>query len=252
MPIPVDWSIRNLDTGDLFIPQFPMDDDGLTYTVGGVIVDVQRFAQQHTVAQWVGGGQRTYTFRCLLFTRFADEAGDVEEMLDTLVTLTEEDEGYGRPPICQFRHGNYLSDTVMVERVDPNVRRTDMDGFAQEIHLPITLRRYTPFTQQAIDPTKPAKESYHRSVSATEQMWEQMARAYYGDPMLGDRLRKRHPQYPFAPPLGTIVNIPARSIVLKEEVRPGFHAFDPDDEDAMANYERILADRSARTIVEVV
>lgn len=249
--VAVDWSIRNLDTNELIKPQLPMPEDGVSITIGSQLVDQQRFGEQTPITHWTGGLTRNFTFNAVLYARHADEAPDLEDLLDQLIALTEKDESFGRIPICLFRYGSYLSETVLVERVDPTIVSVDSDEFVREVRLSISLRRYTPFSQSQIDPTKPAKESYLRVVSQAEQMFEAIARRYYGDPMLGDRLRKRHPEYPFAPAVGSVVKVPSRSILLKETVAPAFHAFDRDDEDAIENYERILAYRNARQIVEV-
>lgn len=249
--VAVDWSIRNLDTNELIMPQLPMGDDGVSLGVGARLVDQERFGEQDTITHWTGGAPRTFSFSAMLYARHADEAADVEDLLDKLIALAVKDEQYGRIPICLFRFGSYLSETVLVEKVDPQIVSVDARGFVREVRCQISLRRYVPFSQTQIDPTKQTKESYLRVVTQGEQMWEAIARRYYGDPMLGDRLRKRHPEHAFSAPIGAVVKVPARGIMLKETVEPAFHAFDLDDEDVVGNYERILSYRNARQIVEV-
>lgn len=249
--IAVDWSIRNLDTNELILPQLPMPDDGVQIGAGSRLVDQERFGEQNTITHYTGGGPRTFSFSVMLYARHADEAADVEDLLDKLIALTEKDDALGRIPICLFRFGSYLSETVLVEKVDPTIVSVDTAGFVREVRCAMSMRRYTPFSQSQIDPTKQTKESYLRVVAQGEQMWEMIARRYYGDPMLGDRLRKRHPEYPFSAPIGAVVKVPARGILLKETVKPAFHAFALDDEDAVDNYDRILSYRNARQIVEV-
>jgi len=249
--VPIDWSIKNLDHGELIRPQMPMPSDGVSFSVGSRLVDQNLFGEQNSPTNYTGGLPRDFTFTCILYSRDSEEALDVEDLLDQLIELTTKDDSLGRIPICIFNYGTYLSETVLVERVDPTIISVDSSGYVKETRCSMALKRYTPFSQSQIDPTKPAKESYLRVAAQGEQMWEAIARTYYGDPLLGDRLRKRHPQHPFFVPVGETVSVPAKSILQKEVVKPAYHAFDPDNEAAVANYERILADRNARVVVEV-
>jgi hypothetical protein len=248
---PIDWSIIDLDTNQFFFPQLPMSDGGVSLNVGSRIVSQERFGEQDSIIHYTGGSTRSFSFSAMLYARNTDESDTVEDLLDDLTQLTEKDEDLGRIHICLFRYGVYLEETVLIDRVDPQIVSVDRNGAIREVRLSISMLRYVPFSQTQIDPTKPTKESFLQVVSQGEQMWEQIARRFYGDPMMGDRLRKRHPQYAFSAPIGAVVKVPAKSVILKEVVQPSFHAFNFTDEDAVANYERILADRNARQVVEV-
>ncbi|KKN81443.1 hypothetical protein LCGC14_0320560 [marine sediment metagenome] len=249
---PVDWFIRNLDTGEDIRPQFPMPEDGVSFGQGGNIVSVPRFGEETPVLHWTHGRQRTFTFSALLYVRDKDERDAVKSLFLQIQRLTERDPDKKRPPICVFKYGDAISETVLVASIDPNIRSIDSIFFhAREIRLSMVLERYRPFSQLQADPTKPPKESFLLVASNAERSYEAIAKRRYGDPLLGDRIRKRHPQSPHVPLIGETVRLPPQSTILKEEVVPAFHALSLTDTDAVDNFERILEARSARQIIEV-
>lgn len=250
--VAVDWSIKNLDDDELIQPQLPMPEDGIQVNYGGTLIDQQRFGMQDPITHWVHGITKNITFTAILFTRHVDEAADVEDLFDQLTLLTQKDDTLGRPPICVFRYGNFFSEVVLVEKADSNIVSVDKDGFVREVRISLSLRKYVPFSQKQIDPTKPAKESFYLIASSAERSYEAIARRHYGDPLLGDRIRKRHPAEPFAARIGDKVKVPPKAIVLQESIEPSFHALSLTDEDAVENFETILADRSSRKLVEIV
>lgn len=250
--VAVDWSFRNLDTDELWRPQFPMPEGGVSLTIGGNLVKQNRFGEQDPIIHWTHGQPKDMRFTGMLYARHTGESDDVQDLFDSLKLLAIKDKDLGRPPIVMFTFGSRESEVVLIERVDPTIVSVDKDGFTKEIRFDISMTRYVPFSQSQIDPTKPAKESFYLVASAAEQSYEAIALRRYGNPLLGDRIRKRHPQEPFAPRVGSIVHIPPKSIVLREEVAPSFHALSLTDEDAVDNYDLILSYRNARTLVEVV
>jgi len=250
--VAVDWAIKNLDSLETIRPQLPMPEGGITFTHGGTLTDQQRFGEQDPVTHWVHGITNNVTFNAILFTRHAEEADAVKDLHEQIILLTQKDDLLGRPNICHFNFGSAFADTVLIEKVTSNIVSVDNEGRAREIRLSISLRKYVPFSQQQIDPTKPPKESFYLVATEVERSYEALARAHYGDPLLGDRIRKRHPAFPFAPSIGSVVKIPPKAVILREEINPSFHALSLSDEDAVDNFERILAARNARQLVTVV
>jgi len=247
----IDWQITNLDTMEKIQPQMPMPDDGINISHGGALVDQARFGEEEPITHWVHGTTRTITFSAVLFTRHTGERDLVGDLLEQILSLTRKDPNYGRPPICHFKYGTF-GETVLVEKADTNIVSVDDSGSPREVRLSITLRKYTPFSQQRIDPTKPAKESFYLIATEAERSYEALARRFYGDPLLADVIRRRHPAEPFAPRVGDKIKIPPKAIALQESLAPRFHALSLTDEDAVDNFELILADRSSRKIVEIV
>lgn len=249
--IPVDWKIKNLDSGATFEPPYPITDSGVRMSVGGEVAQQARFGFQDPITQWVQGRLRSLTFVSVLFAEDSDE--NILGQLSDVVKLSIKDETLGRPPICVFSWGKTISEVCMFDSVDPEIESLITTGASaghpKHVTLNFTVSRYVPFSQQQIDPTKPAKESYYLVVSAALQTYEGIAKRYYGRPLLGDRLRKRNPDMPMQPDVGSTIRIPARAVVTRETVEPEFHALSLTNEEAVASFEEILANRNARKAV---
>lgn len=245
--VAVSWQIRNLDSGALLNPPYPISEAGLRTGAGGAIAEQPRYGFQDPIIQWTSGKGRMLTFSTALFTE--DSTEDIAGKMWDFEFLALKDPDLGRPPICIFTLGDFLAEMVMVEDVGQDIPPIRPDGKAREVRLDLTLKRYVPFSQTQIDPTKPKKESYFLIVSGAEASYEAISGSFYGDPLKGDRLRKRHPEMPLQPIVGAKISVPPRSTILSEEVTPEFHALDLDNEDAAANYEELLAARATRKAV---
>lgn len=245
-----DWSLKNLDTGLNWFPQYPLS-DGVSVPVGSNLASQSRFGQQDPVLQWVSGKERTFTFTTQLFATDKTQGREIYKKYRDLEKWATKDTSLGRPPICIFQYGDHITETVLIESIDPKFTDVLLDGTYRNIDLNVTLRKYVPFTTQQIDPTRPAKESYYLVATSAESSYEMIARRFYGDPMYGDRLRKRHPQYPYNPPVGAKIHIPSKQIILREVVQPASHIFQRTEE-ANDAYQVILDERATRRIVRVV
>jgi len=243
--IKVDWEIKNLDTGELLQPPYPVSEEGVKTAFGGTYSDQQRFGMD-PVSNWIAGKARNYQFSTVLFAETT--ADNIEGKFSSLKALADPDEALGRPPICVFAYGNAEA-MVLVENVDVVIKPPRKDGSPRLITLDINLKRYKPFSQTQIDPTKPSKESYYLVTSAAEASYEQIAKRFYGSAYAGDRIRKRHPDMPMQPTVGSKVHLPSRSIILREVVQPAFHALSPTDPDATRAYRDLLDRRAARKVV---
>ena len=247
--VEVNWELKDLDHDAKLLPQFPIEN--VSSTIGGVLSEQARFGFQDAVTNWTRGKSKTISFETTIFARHEDEGPLVQTWVGDIEALAIKDPDLGRPPICLFTLGSTISEVVLVESVDPTVVSTLQSGYPREVRFAMVLRRYVPFSQQQIDPTKPQKESFYLVASQAEQSYEAIARTYYGDPLLGDRLRKRHPDYPFAPVVGKVVRVPSRAVILQEVVEPASHILSLTDTEAVAAFETVLEDRSGRTLTVV-
>jgi len=251
------WSIKNLDTGKLLIPPYPIGEDGVNVEVGGVISEQERFGFQDPITQWTRGKTKAITFTTVLFAE--DSTQSILSKLREFENLAIKDESLGRLPVCIFTYGLALSETVLIESVDHDIAPLRSDFEPRLVTINFSIKRYRPFSQTQIDPTKPAKESYFLVVKATEASYEAIAKRYYGQPLYGDRLRKRiasatgtnldREAMALTPPVGAKIKIPARSIILKEVVEPSFHAFNLEDEIVLTSWLALLGRRSRKTAV---
>lgn len=247
----VDWTIKNLDSGFLIKPQLPLI-DGVKSSSGAELAIQHRHGFQDPVVQWSHGKGTVLNVETMLYARHSGEAEDVINLLDWIEQLSLKDETLGRSPICLFTYGIFLSETVLISNFDKAIKSVDpILGTPREVRLTFSLHKYVPFSQQSLNPTKPQKLSFYLVASAAERSYEALAKRHYGDPMLGDVLRKMHPAEPMTPTVGATIHMPPKSYMLKQSVAPRFHALSLDDPDAVANFEKILADRSARKVVMV-
>jgi hypothetical protein len=251
------WTIKNLDTGKFLIPPYPIGDEGVRVDVGGVISEQERFGFQDPIIQWTRGKTRVITFTTVLYAE--DSTESILSKLSEFEKLSIKDESLGRPPVCIFTYGMALSETVLIESVDQEIAPLRSDFEPRLVTLSISIKRYKPFSQTQIDPTKPSKESYFLVVKASEASYEAIAKHYYGQPIYGDRLRKRiasasgenldREAMALAPIVGSKIKIPSRSIILKEVVEPTFHAFDLEDETVLDSFLTLLERRSRKMAV---
>lgn len=241
----IDWSLTNLDTGVIFRGQFNLDD--VSEVSGGVVSEQNRYGKQDAVTQWTNGKPTGYSFSTLFYSRHSEE--DAYSLFETLKSFSQKDPNLGRAPICRFVFGRFIRDQVYVEDASPTYSDVTADGTPRRIEVSVSLKRYIPFTSLNVDPNRPGGNTLYKVVSDAERSYEAIAKRFYGDPLLGDRLRKRHPDAPMAPVDGQIVEIPLRSVILQETVEPSCHVFDLEDEDAAAAFKRVLDDRAQRRVV---
>lgn len=247
---PVDWKLTNVDTGQVFLPQFPISDDtGVTGGGGSTLGERSRFGNS-PLLQWLGSQTESFTFSTELHAEDAND--DIQPKADQLRALSQKDDRLGRIPVCLFHYGLSITEYVLVESALPTYRGTLRNGNPRHILFNVTLKKYTPFYLVSTDPTRPVKESYHPVASAAEASYEAIAARFYGDPLLGDRLRKRHPESPTAPTLGQKVKIPRREIVARETIEPSCHVFNRDDTDTQTAYQAITEARGAPVIVSTL
>lgn len=251
MAQPVNWKITNLDTNEVFEPQFPIDDAiGVSINEGSTLSERSRFGFQDTLLQWKSGKAETLTFPTRLFAEHYGD--DIQKKVEQLRSLAKKDERLGRSPICLFVYGFAITEYVMVESVNPVLRGVLPSGSSRDVVFNITLKKYTPFSQKPLDPSRPAKESYYLVASAAEQSYEALALRFYGDPLLGDRLRKRHPAHPTAPRVGQYTKIPSREVIQREAVEPSSHVFSRADTETETAYQRIVEARGQPTVISTV
>lgn len=241
-----DWNLKNLDTGEVLNPPYPVSEEGLKYQgLGGNYAESQRF-RMDSVSNWISSKTRTFQFSTVLF---AETSGNtVEQDFYKLKKLSSVDEDLGRPPICVFSYGK-LSVIVLVDDVAVTIKPPRDDGTFRLINLDISLRKYKPFSQVQIDPASPTKESYYLVVSEAECSYERIARRYYGSALAGDRIRKRHPEMPFQPTTGSKVHLPSKSIILREVVAPSCHSLNCEEAATMEVFQDLLDRRSARKVL---
>jgi len=231
--------------------QLPVPDEGITMNISNSIPEGGVYGGPHPIIQWVRGNLRTIQLPVFLYSRDKDE--DIKSMFDQMALLTTYDKTLKRLPLCKFTFGSIVTMKCFVQGFgDVKIFRPTTEGKARRIEFSMTLNRFQPYeVVQTLSGQRP-HESRMQMINTPEmRMYEYVALREWGPSgaIFGDRLRKRNRANPFYVPDGERTKVPSGTIILREQVIPEFHVFDPDDEDAsQVVLDKFIA-RNARTLV---
>lgn len=230
---PVKWSLVSEDGGPALEGQ---------YTPQNVVENVSgAWAQQGTlgllqpVLQFLGGELETITFDAKVFARFdpvfkfmktplmlKDEDFDVGDLVEQLRNLPRADEALGRPHVWIFSVGEQLTQRVIVKTVGgirydtfrPMKPLGAGGGEIRGVLCSFELWRYEPYDVKALvgaseSLVTPAREG---------ETYEHITARVYGDPALGEALRRRNPERRDLV-AGDLVHVP-KARTLRREVLP--------------------------------
>jgi len=230
----VHWELETIEDNVTFknfkvTGQFPLDDEGVTWTINNNIPEVSSFGMPHPIIQWVRGELQVVQFKVILFSRHEDE--DILSRFNQMRKVTIYNKILGRPPLCLFSYGGVFSIKCLVKGMgDAKIYRLKRSGDLRRVEFSFTLVRFEPYKLNEITKNKgKLTRSRAKRVSGLDRMYEFSARREYGisNTLYGDRLRKdpKNRANPFAVPDGGIVNVPSAKVILSETIEPEFHAF---------------------------
>lgn len=208
------WYLYNVDTSEIFTGQFHPED--LTHEgVGSVYSDRWALNRQHPITQFVRGELERVSFKGRLHATTAIET--LEDQINGLKDWARRDEKLKRPPILYFWVGNgdvdFFDSTCLLESVGGiKYDRPTLLGSMRQVTFTVTLREYyePKITAGAVGETR-----YHRAKQG--EYYELIAFHEYGQPLLGDVIRKQHPSQP-ALSIGDVVKLPSVEKVRTETV----------------------------------
>lgn len=207
------WRLENTDTGEVLEAQYePLD---LARSVSSTWAQEQTLNRQGSVSQYLHGNPETITFGGRFFNYHIGAKG-AQERLDKLIRWAKRDEKLGRPPICQLTVGEAaVGLTCFIESItDIRYDRMTALGTIRGISFTITLLEYQPFTVDS----KPHPETrYHRAKRG--EYYELLCFREYGNPLLGDVIRKRHPERHHVRE-GDTVRLPSAGAIRRATVEP--------------------------------
>lgn len=232
-----EWSLTTVESVRAYrnftvTGQFPVVDDGITWSLNSTVAELGAHGQSHPLIQWIRGELETITLPVMFFSRHSDD--DIEQRFKSLKKLRDWDRLLRRAPVCRFTFGSILGTLCIVRGLgDVKIYRLRTDGMARRIELTVTMSKYVPY--KLIKSTdKPKRDTLHHKVGRLDRSWEMLAIRAYGPEfaLWGDRLRKRNRDQAFAPIIGTTVDIPAKEKILAERILPEYHGFNRQDEAA--------------------
>jgi len=245
---PANWSLTNVDTEETFEGQFPLE-RGIRAELGAELGVATPHSAEDAIVQWTGGKSKTFSFGTTLFAATEDEAVELNDIYRKLESFAMRNDKVRRAPILLFQYGTGVINTLcMIDRFNPTFGMVYDSGFPQRIDIDISLRKYVPFRHATLDPTRRPPSTRVLNVSRAARSYEEIARQEYGDPLLGDRLRKRNPRQPLAPDPGDKLLLPPESTIRREMINPSFHAFSRVQEDALALVQDTIALRALETL----
>lgn len=210
------WTLFNIDSQETIKGQFPHED--MTREVGSSWEEINALTRENPIQQFITGELETCELQAQFFRRdITDDS--VNERIHKLISWTKVIKDERRPPLLQFAvgDGSAFNETVILKTLSRvTYSQPDFLGGIRQVTFTMLFWRYVPFTlgdQVSID------TRFHRT--ARGQYYESIAAAEYGNPLLGDIIRRS--DYQTGKPLlipGDIVKLPAIEGIRNQKVAP--------------------------------
>lgn len=214
---PREWFLMNHDSGEELQGQFVAE--SVTENIGATYAERFALNSQHAIAQFVHGNTDTISFRGRFFltSELFGKSDDPYEKLSLLKSWVRRDDKLKRPPLLMFWIGDahvgfhycVIEQISGIEYQAP----TSM-GSLRDVAFGVELRRWEPWS---LEVEEAPETRYHRARKA--DYYEMLTLREYGDPMMGDIIRKRHPTKPFIQ-IGNTIKLPSSDAIAKELVEP--------------------------------
>lgn len=193
------WRIRNLDTNEMVEGQF--EPTQMRKRFGSSWARIQALGRAQPILQYVGGLEDSFEFVGVVYARDnTDTQGAVEVM--TLERWALKQQNLQRPPLLAFEigDGHIGYDRCVIDGdVSITYGRMRADGSFMSAQVALRLLRFDPFTLNGVVANANTESGRPESRYATAQAgdyYELLCAREYGDPLLGDAVRKRNPGKP--------------------------------------------------------
>lgn len=207
------WHIANSDTGDIIDGDFEAEE--INRTIGSSWAEFTALNREHPIIQYLHGNSDMLSFQARLWSdNFLSSPTD---KLDTLLDwATSPVPGKRRPPIVLFWAGSHEMLQQSVIDTITNIKYDTLTalGRVRGVTFTVTLKSYTPFVLES----GPPPETRFARAAAGDYM-ELLAAREYGEPLLGDVLRKRHPATPIVQ-TGQVVKLPSLEAIRRTTIAP--------------------------------
>lgn len=239
------WHLKNLDTGEDLEGQFaPI---GPTKEVGSVYAEHSTLNRQHAIMQYIRGLTDTYSFTARFYALHSADTNP-EVSIAALEKWSKRDARWGRPPRVAVTVGNQvplpeavIEGPLSIAYVDDPLPDAGIAGVAGAVgrvvgaagavvgaigaavgggggvrgaDCSITLRAYTKYD---LSYKEEPSTRYHRA--QTGDYYELLAYREYKAPLLGDIIRKDHPDKQTLTE-GDVVKLPSIGAIKGETVKP--------------------------------
>lgn len=207
------WHMKNLDDGSELEGQFPPEDPVLDLaTTYGEHVTLNR---QNPIVQFLHGNSDTFTFTARFYALHGDDNTPYKK-ITTLQGWRLRDPTLARPPRVVFTLGNIipLPEALITRLSGIRYSEPKQDGDIREVSLRVDLLRYEKYSLS----TEPEPETRYYAAS-TGDYFEMLAWREYRNALLGDLLRREHPEL-LDLTEGDVVRLPSYGAMKGRVVKP--------------------------------
>lgn len=224
------WKLTSLDTSEVVEGQFIPQD--LTENIGADYTTTTTTARGAPFVHFSSEGGRSITFTARVFAKHQGLFGvlqdEVEDLVSKIRKTPKVDSDLGRPHVWLFEAGQYVSMNCVVRSVGGITydRMRPLDGSLRGISCRFDLLEFVDYSTRS----ETANESLVVPILEGDS-YELIASRHYGDPYVGEALRRRNPERPI-PVAGETIHIPP-----KEKLMRGFRR---------VPQSKVLADKTSR------
>ena len=205
------WYMDNLDSGQTLQGQFSPQQT--TENIGANWAQQTALNRGNAILQFVNQNNDTLSFSGRFFRDGVVDA-DPKVKLDLLKSWARIESSVRRPPVIHFYvgDGHIQMNAVITNISNITYGRPDALGGLRDVTFQVELLRFEPFS---LDDEGSSDTRYARAKD--REYYELLAYQEYGNPLLGDYIRKLHPgQTPLA--TGDIVRLPAIQGVRNQRI----------------------------------
>lgn len=207
------WFLQNTETRQVLRGQFePID---ATENINNNYAKNTVLNRKNPIVQFLSGQAKTITFgvrlfaRDILFSSVEDDLNKLKEWSDYGL--------YGHPPVLSFWVGDghiEMASCVIESLSGIRYGRPTALGAVKDVSLTVNLLQYEPY--YLVD-VSAGETRYHRA--KVREYYEILTYREYGNALIGDVIRKRHPSKPNLK-VADIVKLPSIEVIRKDIVEP--------------------------------
>ncbi len=205
------WNLVNLDTNEVLQGQF--EAQGVTEDISVEWAEFTSLNRQKPIMQFLHGNADNVSFTGRFFSNHALDT-DPEQRLNLLKSWTKIESTLRRPPICQFwvGDGHLRINCIIAGITGITYGRPDFFGRLRDVSFGLSLKEFSTFS---IDDTEETNTRFARAQDRS--YYELLAFEEYGNPMVGDVIRKDHPDQQSLKP-GDVVKLPSIEGIRSKQV----------------------------------
>ncbi len=206
----LNWKLTSQDDGKVIEGQFMPTD--LVQNISANYAQISTLGRAQPILQFQNDELETITFTARIWAPHQGVAGlgaeTIEEIVDDIKALPRKDPDLGRPKIWEFTAGESLALVCIVKSIGGvrYDRMRPLDGTLRGVTFSMELWRFDEYDVSLSGGA--GAESLVLAFKENES-FESLGRRVYGDPNVGEPLRRRNPSL-VVPTAGDLVHLPPK------------------------------------------